>query len=178
MKNRTKQPNRARGGFMLAEVLMALLILVLATAVAAAGLPAAVRAYYNVVDAANAEVLLSTTMTALREELGTMEGFTLAKTDNELVSYKSASLQGRSAELVSKSTGITIDSAGASLQLVSNAAATKRLHAAFSGITYDAENQTFVVSELQVVRNSDGTVLAEAPEQYLIRPMNPNIIGD
>ena len=40
------------------------------TAIVAAGIPSAQRAYAKVVDSANAQVLLSTTVTGLREELG------------------------------------------------------------------------------------------------------------
>lgn len=187
MKNRTKQRNRARSGFTLAETLMALLILMLATAVVAAGLPAAIRSYYDVVDAANAEVLLSTTMTALRDELGSSVGFAL-EDDGTLDYYKSSSLQGRSVKLNSYDgsgddgyMGIKIENAGLSRELVSKAAATTRLHAEFSSIKYDEANQVFVVSGLQVKKNpngknSNGNVLSEAPGEYLIRPMNPIIL--
>ncbi len=179
MTNQKKQVNRAGRGFSLAETLMALLILLLATAVAAAGLPAAVRAYHDVVDAANAEVLLATTMTALRDELGSAEGFAL-KDDDSLKWYKSAGLQGRSATLEKNSIdGILIiclneaEERVSSRELVSRAAATRRLHAEYSKIVYDAVNMVFVVEDLQVKRDSDGKLLAEAPEEYLIRPMNP-----
>ena len=177
MEHRNKQYNRARRGFTLAEALVTILILLLATAIVAAGLPAAVRAYHDVVDAANAEVLLSTTMTALREELGSTEGFALGD-GNALNYYKSSSLQGRRAQLISGSTGILISLGDGSRELVSGAAATRRLHAEFTGITYDTANQTFVISDLQVKRNAGGTVLAEAPANYLIRPMNPFMIGN
>lgn len=54
----------------MAEALVATLILLLVSIILATGIPAAMRAYNNVVLASNAEVLLSTTMTALRNELG------------------------------------------------------------------------------------------------------------
>lgn len=55
--------------FTLAEALIAVLIMLLVTGIVAAGIPAAARAYNRVVMASNAEVLLSTTMSALRNEL-------------------------------------------------------------------------------------------------------------
>lgn len=58
-------------GFTLVEVLVAMLILLMVTAVVAGAMPVARDAYYKVVDSANAQVLLSTTATALRDELGT-----------------------------------------------------------------------------------------------------------
>lgn len=61
--------NRHRG-FTLAETLIAVLILLMVSAVVAAGIPVAANAYRNVVVASNAEVLLSTTISALRNALG------------------------------------------------------------------------------------------------------------
>lgn len=58
------------GGFTLTELMATMVILLLVAGIVAAGIPAAARAYVKVVDAANAQVLLSTTMTVLRDELG------------------------------------------------------------------------------------------------------------
>lgn len=62
---------RRRGGFSLSETLVAVLILLMVSAVVAGGIPVAANVYRKVVDTANAQVLLSTSMTALRDELGT-----------------------------------------------------------------------------------------------------------
>ncbi len=69
MKNRTLQ--RRRAGFTLAETLMTTLILLMVTAIVAAGIPAAVNAYDKVLDAANAQILLSSAISRLEEELST-----------------------------------------------------------------------------------------------------------
>ena len=61
-------------GFTLAETLMTVLIVLLTSSVIAAGIPAASNAYMKAVDAANAQVLLSTTVNALRSELSTAWG--------------------------------------------------------------------------------------------------------
>ncbi len=189
MTDQNKQSKRSRGGYTLAEVLMAILILMLATAIVAAGIPAAVRAYNNVVDAANAEVLLSTTMIALRDELGSAEGFVL-DSNGYLKSYRSATLQGRNAQLKnSGDSGIVISYSGVEKQqqLVSVKATTEQLHAKSNQvgdsdetvkISHEKHAQGLKVSGLQVVRNSDGVILTSAPETYLIRPMNPTIIED
>ena len=58
-------------GFTLAETLMTVLILLMVSAVVAGGMPAAMNAYRKAVDAANAQLLLSTTVNALRDELST-----------------------------------------------------------------------------------------------------------
>lgn len=60
-----------RKGFTLSEVMIATLIILMVTAIVAQGIPLAQRAYVKVVDSANAQVLLSTTATVLRDELGT-----------------------------------------------------------------------------------------------------------
>lgn len=58
-------------GFTLSEVMISMLIILMVTAIVAQGIPLAQRAYVKVVDSANAQVLLSTTATVLRDELGT-----------------------------------------------------------------------------------------------------------
>ncbi len=60
-----------KNGFTLAETLMAMLILLMVSGIIAAGIPVAKDAYTKVVRVSNAEVLLSTTVSTLRNELGT-----------------------------------------------------------------------------------------------------------
>jgi prepilin-type N-terminal cleavage/methylation domain-containing protein len=64
---------KSKRGFTLAETLLAVLILLMVSAIVASGIPAAKNAYEKVVLASNAEVLLSTTITTLRNELGTAQ---------------------------------------------------------------------------------------------------------
>lgn len=61
----------SRSGFTLAETLLAVLILLLVSSIVATGIPVVRNVYEKVVVASNAQVLLSTTVTALRDELGT-----------------------------------------------------------------------------------------------------------
>ena len=68
---RAKHKIRNRKGFTLAETLLAVLILLLVSSIVAAGMPAAKQAYEKVVLASNAELLLSTAVATLRDELGT-----------------------------------------------------------------------------------------------------------
>jgi len=65
-------------GFSMVELLVVLLILLLVTGVIVGGLPAAQRAHRVVVDESNAQVLLSTVMTRLRDELGTATQVTVS----------------------------------------------------------------------------------------------------
>lgn len=80
---------KSRAGFTLAETLLAVTILLLVSTIVATGMPAAKDAYEKVVLASNAEVLLSTAVSTLRDELGT--AWKVEKlADNSGVSYFSA----------------------------------------------------------------------------------------
>ena len=78
---------RSYTGFSLGETLIAVAILVIITA---ASLPAAVHVYRNAVDAANAQVLLSTTVNALRDELSTAWDVKKDSSDSKGIIYKSS----------------------------------------------------------------------------------------
>ena len=64
----------SRFGFSLVELLTAMLILSMVTVVVAGGIPVAKNAYEKITLTANAQVLLSTAVNALRNELGTASG--------------------------------------------------------------------------------------------------------
>lgn len=78
---------KTASGFSLAETLMAIIILLLVSAIVATGIPVAKNAYEKVVLAANAEVLLSTAELSLRNELGTASDITISETT---ITYYSA----------------------------------------------------------------------------------------
>ncbi len=76
-------------GFSLAEMLMAILILLMVSVIVATGMPAARNAYEKVVVGANAQTMLSTAVTVLRDELGTAWEVNVPST-NDSVSYFNA----------------------------------------------------------------------------------------
>ncbi len=80
-------------GFTLAETLLTVVILLLVSGVVATGMPAAVNAYRNAIDAANAQVLLSTTVNALRNELSTARDVQVSGTT---ITYTGADTGSRS----------------------------------------------------------------------------------
>ena len=84
MKNTTQKVKNS-AGFTLAETLITVLILLMVSSVVAGGVPAAANAYRKAVDAANAHVLLSTTVNALRSELSTAWG--VSANNSELIYY-------------------------------------------------------------------------------------------
>lgn len=69
MKQKIAKKNR--GGFTLAETMVAVLILAMVAGIVAAGIPAAKNALDKAIDASHSELLFSTTMTSLRNELAT-----------------------------------------------------------------------------------------------------------
>ena len=106
-----KQKLKGRAGFSLAETMLAVLILLLVSGIVAAGIPAAKNAYEKVIIASNAQALLSTTATALRDELGTAWDVRIdddaAKTTGSFVTYNSADTGNRS-RLFEDATGIKL----------------------------------------------------------------------
>lgn len=69
---------KGKSGFSLAETLLAVLILLLVSVIVANGIPMAKNVYNNVLIGSNAQLLLSTGVTALRNELSTTLGNTLS----------------------------------------------------------------------------------------------------
>lgn len=95
--------------FTLAETLVAVLILLLVSVVVAAGIPAASTAYDNVVVASNAEVLMSTAMLTLRNEVGTGRDFEVSS-DNKSMKFYNESY-GTYSEITKVSSGNKTDAA-------------------------------------------------------------------
>lgn len=81
MKKRIKTKLKNTSGLTLIEMLTVVLILLLVSAIVAAGVPAAIRVYNKVVDASNAQVLLSTVKTRLRDEIGMASSIKLSGAD-------------------------------------------------------------------------------------------------
>ncbi len=173
MKRIWRKLNR-RSGFTLTEMLAVVIILLLVSGVVAAGMPVAANAYTKVVDSGNAQVLISTVKTALREELSTATDIGTA--DGELTIYRSARY-GVLAKLSNGTDGIIhldyVNDSGGSLgsrPLVSTAAATG-LSVEYKSIVYD-NNGLFTVNELTVKKGS--TVLAgEEGDSFQIRVLSP-----
>lgn len=170
MYQKLKTRLKSRAGFSLAEVLVALLILLLATAIVAEGVPTALRAYDRAVTAANAQALLSTTMTKLRSELGTASEVTV---DGTAVDFTAA--DGTHSRL-------TLDAVeGIMLQeyidlssdprfthrLVSEAASNRNLYVTYS-VDYDS-NGFVTFHDLAVYRVGESGAALASVESYQIR---------
>lgn len=163
-----KKHKRSRAGFSLAETLIAILILLMVSAIVAGAIPTASNVYAKTVDAANAQVLLSTVVTVLRDELSTASITSAAETTIEYVNGNDGC---RKIELstdakkpgillyvgtVDPSTGVPTFSDSDPRMLVSGEAATKNLAVKFDSVSYS--NGIVMFSKLRVERG--GATLA------------------
>ena len=174
---RKNQNRRAAAGFSLAETLMAVLILLLVSAVVAAGMPMARSAYENAVDAANAHTLLSTTVTMLRSELCQAQyisgGGTNDAGESVPIRYRSArtgttATLSNDASLGVKITDYADATAAVERPLVTTQAATKRLRTEIGGISY--ADGVYTVTGLCVKR---GSTVISSLDTLTINTVNP-----
>ena len=175
MAKKLKRFLKDRSGFTLSETLVAVVILILVTSVVALGIPVAVNVYDRVVTSANAQVLLSTTMTCLRDELGTATDVSYTGTT---ISYKNSSGVESTIKLGNDAGAGTTSEKGVFLQyvtvmdgtivrrLVSDAAANKNLYMTYTIHGY--ADGVLTLENLEVKKLSDNSVMASIP-QYDIR---------
>lgn len=171
---RTWKKLKSNRGFTLAETLLAVLILLLVSTIVATGMPAAKSAYEKIVVAANAQVLLSTTATALRDELGT--AWDVKLDDSTTVSYNSSDTGAKSKIYLKDDGKIYIQeyvkndylniadgtSIGEERLLVSDKAATSDLVVTFTSMTkVDTDTEKTVVITGLVVNNKEGNPMAQ-----------------
>lgn len=162
--NRVFRKLNNRAGFTLAETLIAILILLMVSSVVAGGVPAASNAYYKAVDGANAQVLLSTAATALRDELATARD--IVQNGEDSLTYYSRD-NGRESKILlqgdtiwvkeyvySTYTGSEDEKIELERQLVSGKASTERLKVRYSKITYEKDKGLVQVEGLEVIRDT------------------------
>lgn len=171
---------RSRAGFTLAETLLAVLILLLVSGIVATGVPVAQNVYNKVVRGANAQSLLSTTVAALRDELGTAWNvqYIPEKVPETSITYYSSDTGAKSMLYLGEKDngeednkiyiqeyqGIDVQGSnpkeGGKHLLVSAAAATDKLLVTYTGITSD--NNVVTITGLAVCdENSTSVKLAE-----------------
>ena len=185
MLNKAVKKLKQTAAFTLGEALVATIILLLVTVVVVAGIPAAINAYNNVVKAANAEMLTSTAMGELRNELSTARYITVE--NNEITFYNDAT--GFNSKIYVENGDImynryysnkkdeedatfvdagTEGTVGEAERLVSEAASDKKLdlHVSYGGVTYS--NGVIRFTNIKVTdKNNKGT--GTETERYLIR---------
>ncbi len=130
-----------RSGFTLFELLATMLILVMVAGVVAAGMPVASEAFVKAVDGANAQTLLSTAISALRDELNDATQVKIGATDGS-VSYFNAG-SGSQSKLYRGTDNIMLqqyigfesaNSLAPARQLVTAEASTKNLYVTYASV--------------------------------------------
>lgn len=147
-------------GFTLAETLICVLILLMVCGIVGAAMPAASAAYTKAVDAANAQVLLSTGISTLRNELSTAADVTISA-DNKSVSYRSGST-GSWSEIYKDDSGIYVktwygyNKSGTPVvrELVSRAASTANLRLTYDSFASSADGKVLDIEGLAVYMKS------------------------
>ena len=150
---------KSRAGFTLAEALVTVLILLMVTAVVAAGIPAAKNAYEKVVRSANAEVLLSTSVSELRKNLVTAQSvdaenreLTFYSGDGEINKKIYPDLENNGVLMVQEYIGFEKDVQEVTRQLVTDAASTRDLYVTYEDVS--CEGSLVTVTGLSVYRKS------------------------
>lgn len=153
---------RKKTGFSLIETVVSLLIIVLMSGMMVTGIRLAVKVYTTVVDKANAQVLLTTTETILRNELSSARNI---KEETDGISYQN-NVTGQKFTLSSPDADILKTQDGKTgRRLIQPTTGTKNLHIKFKTIKLSADRRYITVSGLRVTK---GTQTLAGPEDYLI----------
>lgn len=170
MPARPRTARRATAGFTMAEVLVALLIVVMVSIIVANGAPSAINAYRNAVTASNAQVALTTTTNELRSEFGFASKVVLksGKVDKYLCGENYwASIENAPADDSARApmkqaytavydNNVTWTKQGNPWAIVPNAALAGSqvdLRVSFDSITFDQQKRTFTVSGIKVTED-------------------------
>ena len=180
----TKRKLKQNTGFTLAETLMTVLILLMVSSVVAGGIPAAVTAYSKAVDAANAQVLISTTVDALRSELTTAKDVHLSSDGKEVI-YISPDTGSKTKLYLDSDKVIMVqdflkfdetgpqDTSVKARELVSAKAVTEQLKVSYSAVNWnEADNEVLQFDKIMVKKGD--TEIVTIDELY-IRPFQKRI---
>ena len=181
---RMRKKLRGRGGFTLAETLLAVLILLMVSSIVASGIPVAKNAYEKVVLGSNAQLLLSTAASALRNEIGTAReaavedgGLTYFSGDTGAKS-KLYTVDNGNRKTIMLQEYVSVDglnsggyAGGEARPLVSNAAETDDLYVSFGGVEVSGGVVRF--RALRVYRRGGGVVAELGGDSTLcVRPVS------
>lgn len=151
-----------KSGFTLAETMVAVLILMFVGVIVAEGMPAARNAYNKVVLGSNAQVLLSTTVNALRDELSTsLEIKNVSTTNNKALTYYNSETGSMSKLYLNEDnvimvqdyvkTDLLLDNKVSDARpLLSAAAKSDDLNVTYKSVSYDPSTHNVTFEELKV----------------------------
>ncbi len=164
---------KTKRGFSLAETLMTVLILLLVSSVVAAGIPAAVSAYTKVIDAANAQTMLSTAVSSLRNELSTakdvtINGDSIKYFSYDIGAYTVISNGGEHGKIdVQDYVQESGDAATEPHPLVTKTDKDRSLEVTYGSVSANEENHTITITGMEVrkyqANSEEHTVLAKMP---------------
>ena len=164
---RIKRKLNSQSGFTLAETLLAVLILLLVSVIVANGIPVAQNVYNNVIVGANAQVLLSTAVSALRNELGTARD---VKCIGTTITYYKPAIRSYSQLSVDAEKGIQLldyvyldeedgiwkpqnDATRTPRNLVSNSASNKNLIVTYDSVAISDDDPAVITfTDLEIIR--------------------------
>ena len=170
---------RATAGFSLTELLVTLIVVALVTSLAATAIPSAWVTYTRMVNSSNAQVLLSTTASVLRDELDT--ALNLRQEAAGTLTYTSSktglptTLQLGATHADGSHQGIVLqtardDGSVTTLPVVSDAAAPDGLYSTYDNLTLDASHG-IVGMTLRVCQDTSGGTLTLAQEDLTFRAL-------
>ena len=173
--------------FTLAETLITILILLMVAGIVAAGIPAAAGALDDVVETSNGQLLLSTTMTALREELSTARNVKVEEdgSGNRKITYINNVGMESELSLGTGGKGIQLKQRpgygsawGAPMPLVSDEAASKSRktgepvqYTTYSSVTGPSGDGVITFTGLAVKRMNTDKTVAAVEGNYSIRSL-------
>jgi len=168
---------RARAGFSLVEMLATLIVVGLVGMAVVAGVPAAQRAYEAAMDASNAQLMVSTATTRLRDVLAVADSATVQAGSDPLVEFTSFET-GLKTTLKNTDEGLTLVEADPMNPSVKNEAlivpqaagkgAQDYLHVYIDtkgddgGIQFDKNTGLFTIKGIYVTRSGDGADIDKA----------------
>lgn len=177
---------KKKNGFSLVEMLMAMLILMMAASIVVGGVPIAQMVLSKIVDTANAQVLMTTTMIRLRDEIGKATELSSDERTG-IITYANADgrrsaigyWDGSPSELWDGSSdvqGIYIREfygfdrgSSDTYLLVSNAASNKNLYVDYSVHNpYNSSDGVFTISNLTVKKRNDPTEILASSDAFMI----------
>ncbi|MBQ6401263.1 MAG: hypothetical protein IJI20_03140 [Firmicutes bacterium] len=158
--------------FTLAEALVAMLILLMVASIVTAGIPVAKNAYEDVIVRANAEIVMSTAVSALRNELSVARDVSVSS-DGKTVSYYSGTygsaskiiLGGADGIMYQRYSALPIEEGNGAVEpftsdpvLLVSESASDNLRVSCSRATYDEDKRIIKFSGLSIEKNGKSVV--------------------
>ena len=178
---KTKDRLRRKRGFSLMETLLAAGIMVLMTLMMSSILNTAIVAYTGVVSNSNADMLLSTTLTVLRDELDSArdisvseDGSCISYTDSNTGAYgKIYSLSAAPDTVTAAENGEKTQEPGIYMLKYTQTpypvvTPTDSLHIVYGSVLYSKASGKIIFENIRVIDGADGTVYTSLDEFVIV----------